>query len=152
MSLMKRNLLVALSAALCTLIGVSPSMAGGAPPGPGAGKVEICHWQEDNGIWKKISVGAPSVPSHLANHDDAYPGGNTTLTLTPLNYLCEASPTLPACGDCLTGPGPGCEVSACEDAVCAIDPFCCDTAWDGICLDEANTICAEGGICTAPNG
>lgn len=41
-------------------------------------------------------------------------------------------------GDCLEPNGtPGCEILACEDAVCGIDSFCCEVVWDGICANEA---------------
>ena len=54
------------------------------------------------------------------------------------------------CGDCLIANGtPGCENEACEAAVCAVDPFCCNVFWDGICAAEADIICVDGGLCTA---
>ncbi len=41
-------------------------------------------------------------------------------------------------GDCFSANGtPGCEYNDCEATVCAIDPFCCDVEWDGICAGEA---------------
>ena len=44
----------------------------------------------------------------------------------------------PGSGDCCISNGsPGCNNAACEAAVCAIDPFCCNTSWDGICAGEA---------------
>jgi hypothetical protein len=50
-------------------------------------------------------------------------------------------------GDCCAANGtPGCDDAACTDAVCAIDPFCCDNSWDGICADEAVEFCPD--ICT----
>jgi hypothetical protein len=42
--------------------------------------------------------------------------------------------------------GTGCDDPTCEADVCAIDPFCCDTSWDTICVTEAWTIC---GVCGA---
>jgi hypothetical protein len=45
-------------------------------------------------------------------------------------------------GCCVTG-GPGCDDVACCEAVCAADPFCCETAWDTICVGEVATFCAE---------
>ena len=52
------------------------------------------------------------------------------------------------CGDCLEANGtPGCENGECEAAVCAVDPFCCDVFWDGICAAEAADICVPD-ICT----
>ena len=44
----------------------------------------------------------------------------------------------PLSGDCCIANGtPGCERKECCVAICAIDPFCCDTAWDSICAGEA---------------
>ena len=55
------------------------------------------------------------------------------------------------CGDCLIANGtPGCQNGDCEAAVCAVDPFCCDVFWDGLCAFEADTICVDGGLCVAP--
>ncbi len=35
--------------------------------------------------------------------------------------------------------------SACEQAICAVDPFCCETQWDSLCADAAveNPSCAS---------
>jgi hypothetical protein len=53
-------------------------------------------------------------------------------------------------GDCCIANGtPGCYDVDCCNAVCAIDPFCCDTAWDGICADEA---CGASAICGDNDG
>jgi hypothetical protein len=55
------------------------------------------------------------------------------------------------CQDCLIANGtPGCQNGECEAAVCAIDSFCCDVLWDGICASEAAAIC-EGDICEPVN-
>jgi hypothetical protein len=41
-------------------------------------------------------------------------------------------------GDCCENNGtPGCDNPACCEAVCAVDPYCCDNAWDSICADQA---------------
>jgi len=40
---------------------------------------------------------------------------------------------------------PGCTDAACEAAVCAVDAFCCDNEWDGICADESAVECP--GLC-----
>ncbi|MFQ5414815.1 MAG: M12 family metallo-peptidase, partial [Phycisphaerae bacterium] len=55
----------------------------------------------------------------------------------------------PSAGDCCTANGtPGCNDSACCDAICAFDPFCCDTSWDSICANEA----AVNGSCPCGAG
>ncbi len=39
---------------------------------------------------------------------------------------------------------PGCEDAECCRAVCAIDPFCCETEWDANCAALAATACTDG--------
>jgi hypothetical protein len=52
----------------------------------------------------------------------------------------------PGPGDCCADNGtPGCSDPVCEALVCATDPFCCDTAWDQICADQAIAVCADCG-------
>ena len=51
--------------------------------------------------------------------------------------------------------GGGCEGSACPtgasgdccEAMCSIDPFCCDVAWDTLCAAQAQELCP---ICGGP--
>ncbi len=58
------------------------------------------------------------------------------------------------CGDPKAGPccsphtGRGCSIQACCDAVCTIDPFCCNVIWDAQCASEASTLC--NGCTTSP--
>ncbi|MBX3126803.1 MAG: hypothetical protein KF718_08790 [Polyangiaceae bacterium] len=42
---------------------------------------------------------------------------------------------------CVTGAPlvSGCE--ACVTQICAVDPFCCNTSWDSICVGEVRTVC-----------
>jgi len=48
-------------------------------------------------------------------------------------------------GPCETG-GPGCNDPVIEACVCAIDPYCCDTAWDEQCVEEVETLlCGDCG-------
>ena len=48
----------------------------------------------------------------------------------------------PGTGGC-AGPNgtPGCEDPVCCKTVCLVDPFCCSTAWDGLCATEAHQLC-----------
>jgi cysteine-rich repeat protein len=58
-----------------------------------------------------------------------------------------------ACGAIGSGPcfssstSPGCENESCCEAVCTIDPFCCETLWDSTCADiaanEAAAVCRQ---------
>lgn len=73
----------------------------------------------------------------------------------------------PACADCLSTAGggggtgdccssngsPGCNDSFCENTVCALDPFCCNTTWDAACANAALAncpVCGSGGGNTGP--
>ena len=63
----------------------------------------------------------------------------------------------PACGanathDCFATGGPGCTDETCCNIVCALDSYCCNVAWDRICVSEANSNC-RGGVspCDDPN-
>lgn len=38
---------------------------------------------------------------------------------------------------------PGCDDVICQDTVCALDPFCCESVWDALCADQAATVCPE---------
>ncbi len=49
-------------------------------------------------------------------------------------------------GDCFVSNGTvGCNDESCCNAVCAVDDFCCDTSWDSICADEAQSLCVGCG-------
>ncbi len=39
---------------------------------------------------------------------------------------------------------PGCSDAACCSTVCAVDPACCEAAWDGLCVDAAVLACGLG--------
>lgn len=54
-------------------------------------KVEICHFQEAQGTWKKMTLPEKAASRHLAKHDDAAPGGVTALTGTQLDEACVAA-------------------------------------------------------------
>jgi len=77
-----------------------------------------------------------------------YEGDDTDCTPNP----CPAPIVCgPGAGDCFSSNGtPGCEDEACCQLVCAGDPFCCDTSWDGLCADDALancTIVSDGACC-----
>ena len=55
----------------------------------------------------------------------------------------------PSSGNCYVAhSGTGCDNSTCCGAVCAVDPFCCETSWDSICAGEAADLCNN---CGNPN-
>jgi hypothetical protein len=48
-------------------------------------------------------------------------------------------------GDCYAVHGPGCNDGTCCESVCAVDEFCCTTAWDATCVQLANQQCGLAG-------
>jgi hypothetical protein len=48
--------------------------------------------------------------------------------------------------------GPGCADADCCNLVCSLDPFCCETEWDSICVDEAAQFCGGGCVAVCPPG
>jgi hypothetical protein len=68
-----------------------------------------------------------------------------------LLQFCQTE--LDVCSDgtcCGFNAGAGCTQSACSTCVCAQDPFCCETSWDAICVQQAATDC--GASCGCPEG
>ncbi len=72
---------------------------------------------------------------------------------TVLTVICGGCPPSLCC---FAYGGPGCDDPACEATVCAVDPFCCEAAWDEICAGEAQdlcgSLCSEGGDATCVAG
>lgn len=55
----------------------------------------------------------------------------------------------PCSGDCLLPhDAPYCRDAFCCSTVCAVDPFCCSTGWDGFCVQTAEQRCSSG--CGSP--
>jgi len=60
------------------------------------------------------------------------------------NFACVSGGSAPSSSDCCvaqTGTT-GCSNTTCENLICDIDPFCCDTEWDSFCAFEGNAICS----------
>jgi hypothetical protein len=53
----------------------------------------------------------------------------------------------PTSNACIAHPTPGSDQPGCTQCVCAIDPFCCQSSWDGICVGEAANQCVAACQC-----
>jgi len=53
-----------------------------------------------------------------------------------------------AASSCAAHDSPGCDDSACCAAICAADPYCCESHWDAICVNAAQASCG----CPPPPG
>lgn len=58
---------------------------------------------------------------------------------------CGNSPNS-CCVATITGT-PFCSDGTCCTTVCGVDPYCCNTQWDGICADEAGDLCSSCFAC-----
>jgi hypothetical protein len=96
---------------------------------------------------------------------DALPDGVSVRLRTTLGLGGAAlggNDTIPPPGSCGSGGdcnsangGPGCDDVACCDAVCEVDPTCCDAIWDDGCAAMAVAMCAfppANDHCGAPRG
>ena len=64
--------------------------------------------------------------------------GTLSVTCSP---VCGSSGS----GSCTASHGPGCSNAECCATVCNLDPYCCENAWDTICVQEARTNCFTAG-------
>ena len=57
----------------------------------------------------------------------------------------------------IPGNAPGCDNTTCCETVCDLDPACCQSAWDGACVEIAKSNCAptcgsaNAGLCLVPH-
>lgn len=58
-----------------------------------------------------------------------------------------ACPSGSACAmadhDCCVAGGPGCTDTECCETLCDLDPFCCEIAWDSVCVLAAGELCVR---------
>ncbi|MHA7629961.1 hypothetical protein [Corallococcus sp. M7] len=62
--------------------------------------------------------------------------------LTCTNNVCGTGAPASCSHDvCTSGTVLSNSCGTCANKVCTIDPFCCNSAWDSICVSEANSHC-----------
>lgn len=67
-------------------------------------------------------------------------GGDLSVAArAPGRYKCTAGTPLSGASD------------ACVASICAVDPFCCGSAWDSLCIAEVRTVC-DSLVCPEANG
>lgn len=60
---------------------------------------------------------------------------NAELTVTSCDHdICDQNLANPLSASCMP----------CVESICAADPFCCNTLWDGTCVNEVETVCGLG--------
>ena len=106
--------------------------------GPCAAPVDQCAGVNcDDGNECTIDSCSSGTCSSVANTNAPCAGGTGTC-----NAAGGCDPNNGTCGNCLEAhAGPGCENAACQNTVCAQDPFCCEVEFDSICANAAATLC-----------
>ena len=64
-------------------------------------------------------------------------------TVFPVQLVVNCEQVCGAGGPCDSVHGPGCNDAACCETVCTVDPYCCSTAWDSLCVSGAGNLCAD---------
>lgn len=67
------------------------------------------------------------------------------------NFAHPIAARAPGRDKCSTGGAISTASDPCVSSVCAVDPFCCSTAWDSICVSEVRTVC-DSLTCPEANG
>lgn len=81
--------------------------------------------------WTNTTGGALTVRLQVYLYSDTRNDYSLTVSGTTGG---GGGPDCPGTGDCCADNGtPGCADGSCCQAVCACDPFCCDTEWDEFC-------------------
>ena len=103
-----------------TAAGTGPILKEAPPPGG-------IYWYlaTSVGIYGESGGGEGSAGSRELN-----PSGPCSDSICPHDRCIEGVALDPTCGTCVA-------------QICAADPFCCDTQWDSICVEEARTICGS---------
>jgi len=106
-----------------------------------------------------IHTNAGCTSSGGANNGTAIQQANLQNALANPQGICNIAATCSgAAGNCYISNGsPGCNNTACCSIVCQADPFCCNTNWDGLCANQALSLCADcgtpgAGNCFSANG
>src|SRR5690606_36129095 len=87
---------------------------------------------------------SPGQPGRGAPHWDAN-------CVALAKAICDDGPPLSVCDSPLSGPCftphafPGCSLTGCCEDICAEEPFCCQIAWDQICVELAFELCGITG-------
>lgn len=129
------------------------------PQGDGGPGVEVDDTALTGWIWAEnagwISLSCENTASCASNAYKVVNDGKGNLSGHAwgenIGWISFRTSTGSSC--CVNNGTPGCTDSACEAAICAVDPYCCNGNWDQTCADEASASSACSTSCaTTPYG
>lgn len=102
------------------------------------GEDAFCCETEFDGVCVNLACDLCALPdvSHCSTYDD-----DDGLVMQSRSSTCfELSPK------------PGCSDAMCQESICAIAPFCCESGWESACVGLACDVCIGGNqVCEYPN-
>lgn len=120
----------------------------------GSGTGSCCAGKETPGC-NSISGAADCVCDHASGDEFCCDTAWDTTCANLVDSLgCGSCGTVPPATNtcCDASAQRGCLTASIQSCVCAVDPFCCDTAWDGECVRQINlNNCDSGEVCTLIN-
>jgi hypothetical protein len=112
------------------------------------GNTGICAGSLEIGLGSILYAGGSTADGGNIYRINA-PTGAATLVgpsgFAPVTGLTLVESKTPCCNS--ASGTPGCIDPAIEAAICASDPFCCDSNWDGVCVSEVTTIFPDNCDC-----
>lgn len=129
----------------------------GVAHGDATPKVTICHLPPGNpSNVQLITVGAPAVPAHLANHGDAVcAAGNNDCCADRSGEVCtNLQDDANNCGRCgiVCPAGDICSAGVCGCSIAGdtnCNGTCTDTSTDPSNCGQCGTVCSEGQVCNS---
>ncbi len=84
-------------------------------------------------VLARVDLVSDWIAQQIASH-----GGTGSSSNSP-------PPPAPTCGHALCTQGTKLTTScdACAATICGADPYCCNTAWDGVCVQEVGSMCGK---------
>ncbi len=73
--------------------------------------------------------------------DNACNGSAVQLCTCCTDECDDSGDGSPPCNCCSNGNGIGCDCQPCQNIICGLDPFCCNTSWDSLCNNAAAELC-----------
>ena len=98
-------------------------------------------WGGECTVLGHMTCGADACITAVCNQDPTCCTDNWTqacvdLAKTECNTQCDCAHTI-----CTEGAALAATCNPCVDAVCTVDPYCCQGGWDGYCVGEVEKIC-----------
>jgi len=92
-----------------------------------------------SGIPARYGEGVVEMPAAQATSWLAVDDGQVAGSILFTNGMEGVSIVNSTTSCCLSNATPGCDNAAIEACVCALDSYCCNTAWDQFCVDEVDS-------------